>query len=114
IEYAQEARSYALLMLLATIITVACIGIVARLPTEQRNLRSFAILTIAGILAGYTHYFGALFAVVAGLVALAATRSRRAVLCVAIIAASPLPWILYHTRHMSAGAELAGWMADFP
>src|SRR5207253_5155422 len=65
-------------------------------------------------LAGYTHYFGALFAVIAGLVALAATRSRRAVLCVAIIAASPLPWILYHTRYMSAGAELAGWMADFP
>ena len=46
IEYAQEARSYALLMLLATIITVACIGIVARPPTEQRNLRSFAILTV--------------------------------------------------------------------
>jgi mannosyltransferase len=114
VEYAQEARSYALLLLWSTVVTAACVSIVAKSPERRAGPRALTLLTIAGILAAYTHYFGALFAIAAGIVALAARRNWRAGLPVALISVSFAPWVIYHAHDMSSGAELAAWMADFP
>ena len=114
IEFAQEGRSYALLLLLSTVVTGACLGTVARLPEGRGRPRALALLTVSGIIASYTHYFGFLLAVAAGAVTAAAVRSRRTALAIAVIVASFSPWVIYHAQHMSSGALLAAWMADFP
>jgi len=115
IEYAQEARSYALLLLLSTVVTGACLDIVTRSPDERGRPSALALLTVSGIIASYTHYFGFLFAVAAGIVTVAAVRSWRTALALAVIVASFSPWVIYHAQHISSGAWLAaGWMADSP
>jgi len=64
--YAREARSYALLLLLSTLITVACIRLLRCMPREDRAARgSLTMLTMAGLLASFTHYFGFLLAMAA-------------------------------------------------
>jgi mannosyltransferase len=114
VEYAQEARSYALLLLWSTVVAGACIGIVTKSRQGRAGGGALTLLTIAGILAAYTHYFGALLAIAAGVVALALCRNWRAGLPVAIISAGFAPWVIYHAHHMSSGVELVAWMADFP
>jgi 4-amino-4-deoxy-L-arabinose transferase-like glycosyltransferase len=119
IEYAQEARSYALLLLLATIITGACLSFVAR-PTDDRAAAPGTVtLTASGILASYTHYFGFLLAVAAGTIAFAAARgqpqrNRRAGLALITIITAFIPWVIYHSHYMVDGIRMSAWIADFP
>ena len=57
--YDREARSYALLLLLSTIITLVCLRFVRSMPYEDRKAgRAIATLTAAAVLASFTHYFG--------------------------------------------------------
>lgn len=116
IHFAQEARAYALLLLWATIITGLCLRIVDKPGGEQNGdtSRAIAALTITGILASYTHYFGFLLAIAAGAIVFAKLRSRLAAAGVAAVAAAFVPWIAYHAGHMSSAAQLAAWMAAFP
>jgi hypothetical protein len=120
IEYAQEARSYSLLLLLATVITGACFRFVQDHGEDRRNAtRAITVLTIAGIVASYTHYFGFLIAVAAGLTAVAAAygNGRQCAAAVAGLAstvATFLPWVIYHTHYMSYGVRMSAWIADFP
>ena len=66
--YARGARSYALLLLLSTLITVACIRLLRCMPHEDRAARgSLTTLTMAALLASFTHYFGFLLAMAASL-----------------------------------------------
>ena len=114
IQYAQEARSYALLLLCATVLTGICLRLVIKPGDGHGKLWVFAALTITGILASYTHYFGFLLAMAAGAIAFATRRSWHAVASIVAVAAVLAPWVLYHAQHMSSGSQLAAWMAGFP
>jgi hypothetical protein len=119
IEYAQEARSYSLLLLLSTVVTSACLAFVGNPIIDRAAIRAIVALAVSGILASYTHYFGFLLAVGACVVAVWAGRGRQrrakhAVLALSGIVASFIPWIIYHSHYMSYGARTAGWIADFP
>jgi predicted membrane-bound mannosyltransferase len=64
--YAREARSYALLLLLSTVITVACIRSLRCTPHEDGEVRgALTMLTMAALLASFTHYFGFLLSMAA-------------------------------------------------
>lgn len=65
IEYAQEARSYSLLLLLAMAIIGIAVEIVAKPAATPAR---WALLTISGILGSHTHYFVLLLAVTAAFV----------------------------------------------
>jgi uncharacterized membrane protein len=71
IEYAQEARSYSLLLLFSTVVTSACLGFVGNPMNDRAAVWSIVALAVAGILGSYTHYFGFLLAVGAAMVAAA-------------------------------------------
>jgi len=120
IEYAQEARSYSLLLLLSTVITGACFRLVRNHGEDGRDATwAMIVLTIAGIIASYTHYFGFLIAVAAGVTAVAAAHGkgrRRVAAAVGLagIVAAFLPWVIYHTHYMSHGVGMSAWIADFP
>jgi hypothetical protein len=114
IQYAQEARSYALLLLLATILTGLCLRILITPRAETVSRRMFGELTIVGILASYTHYFGFLLAMAAGAIVFAKRPNRLAATSLAAVAAALAPWVVYHAQHMSSGSQLAAWMAAFP
>ena len=119
IEYSQEARSYSLLLLFSTVVTSACLGFVGNPMNDRAAVWAIVALAVAGILGSYTHYFGFLLAVGAGMVAVWASRGRQrrakhAGLALSAIVASFIPWIIYHSYYMSGGARTAGWIADFP
>src|SRR6266481_3709671 len=64
--YDREARSYALLLLLSTVITLACLRFVRSMPDEEpKARRAVVMLTAAAVLASFTHYFGFLVAAAA-------------------------------------------------
>jgi hypothetical protein len=114
IHFAQEARSYSLLLLLATIATGLCLRLVSQPSDEHQSRRAFVALTITGMLAAYTHYFGFLLAMAAGTIVCARHPSRLAAASLAAVLAAFAPWLVYHPQHMSSGAQLAAWMAAFP
>jgi uncharacterized membrane protein len=119
IEYAQEARSYSLLLLLSTIVTGACLIFVGNPFDDRAAIRAIVALAVSGILASYTRYFGSVLAIGAGGVATWASRGqpRRAQwagLALAGIVVSFIPWVIYHCHYMSYGYRTAGWIADFP
>ena len=111
IHYAQEARSYALLLLLATILTGLCLHLVTKPTGEHESRWAFAVLTITGILAAYTHYFGFLLALSAGAIVFAKRRTWLAAASVAAVAGVFAPWVVYHPQHMSSAAQLAACYA---
>jgi hypothetical protein len=118
IEYAQEARSYSLLLLFSTVVTSACLSLVSNPTNDQAAIRAIVALAVAGIFASYTHYFGFLLAA-AGAVAVWAgrvgqRRAQGAGLALAGIVGSFIPWIIYHSYYMSYGVRTAGCIADFP
>src|SRR5215471_17551273 len=100
--YAREARSYALLLLLSTIITLACVSFVRCRPEENRKAHAALItLTAFSVLASFTHYFGFLLAAAAFLTCCLLThRPRRAIVILASsgVIASFVPWVVYHSR----------------
>ncbi len=120
IEYAQEARSYSLLLLSSTVITGACFRFIrCRGDDDSEAIRAIAVLTISGIIASYTHYFGFLIAAAAGLIAVASARGDRrrfagAVIGLVCIIAASVPWVIYHAHYMSYGVRTSEWIADFP
>jgi hypothetical protein len=79
IEYAQEARSYSLLLLLSAVVTGACLDFVGNQFDDRAAIRAIVALALSGIFASYTHYFGFLLAVSAGAVAVWAGGSLRRV-----------------------------------
>ena len=119
IEYAQEARSYSLLLFLATIVTGLCFRIIQQRNDSDRDLlRSIMLLTSVGTIAAYTHYFGFLIALAAVLVAMVSVLGRRrpfiaAATGLAILVAAVVPWIFYHAHYMSYGLRMSGWIAGF-
>ena len=119
IEYAQEARSYSLLLLFCTVVTTSCLNFVSTPINSRAAIRGIITLAVSGILASYTHYFGFLLAVAAGVVAVWAgrvgqRRAQRAGLALAAIVVCFIPWIIYHSHNMSYGVRTAGWIANFP
>jgi len=114
--YAREARSYALLLLLSTIITLACIRFLRCMPYEDRKARqAIVMLTTATALASFTHYFGFLLAAAAFLTCFILTnRWRRAIVVLGGtgVVASFVPWVAYHSQFISG--DRAAWIGKFP
>jgi uncharacterized membrane protein len=113
--YAREARSYALLLLLSTVITLACIRFAQCRQHEDRKARgAIVMLTAVAALASFTHYFGFLLATAAFLTCFILTnRSRRAiVLAGSGVVASFVPWVVYHSQFISG--DRAAWIGKFP
>ena len=114
--YAREARSYALLLLLSTIITLTCIRFLQCMPHEDRKARgAIVMLTAVAALASFTHYFGFLLATAAFLTCFILTnRWRRALVVLAGsgVVASFVPWVVYHSQFMSG--DRAAWIGRFP
>jgi hypothetical protein len=120
IEYAQEARSYSLLLFLSTVIAGACLSFIHS-PGERHGeaVRAMAILTLAGVFASYTHYFGFLIAAAAGSIALANARGDRGRMVAAAVGLATtiavfVPWVLYHLHYMSYGTRMSAWIGEFP
>jgi len=112
--YAREARSYALLLLLSTLITVACIRLLRCMPREDRVARgSLTMLTMAALLASFTHYFGFLLAMAAFFTCFLLVDSRhRAIVVLSGCGAVALfmPWVVYHSRFITS--EQASWIGE--
>ena len=119
IEYAQEARSYSLLLFLATVITGLCFRILQHRSAGDRELRrSIALLTGVGLIASYTHYFGFLIALAASFAATVSLLGRRkpfiaAAAGFALLVAAFIPWVFYHVHYMSYGLRMSAWIAGF-
>jgi uncharacterized membrane protein len=114
--YDREARPYALLLLLSTLITLACLRFVGAMPGEAGKARgAIAMLTAAAVLASFTHYFGFLVAAAAFTTCFLLTGRRRKAI-VAFAGCSVLAlfvlWVVYHSRFVDT--RLAEWIANFP
>jgi uncharacterized membrane protein len=112
--YAREARSYALLLLLSTLITFACIRLLRRMPYEDGPAhRALTMLTVAALLASFTHYFGFLLGMAAFFTCFLLADSRhRAIIVFAGcgVVASFVPWVVYHSRFITS--EQATWIGE--
>src|SRR5216683_5151427 len=112
--YAREARSYALLLLLSTVITLACIRFVQCRQHEDRKARgAIVMLAAVSVLASFTHYFGFLLAAAAFLTCfLLSNRRRRAIVVLAGsgVAACFVPWVVYHSQTIDP--QRAIWIAE--
>jgi uncharacterized membrane protein len=100
--YAREARSYALLLLLSTVTTLACLWFVKSSQHEARNARiAVVMLGVVSALASFTHYFGFILAAAAFLTCFVLTNSQRRVGLVLAgtgVAACVAPWVAYHSQ----------------
>src|SRR5262249_42095393 len=112
--YAREARSYALLLLLSTLITVACIRLLRCTPHEDRAARgALTMLSVAALLACFTHYFGFLLAMAAFFTCFLQVDGRhRAIVVLSGCGAVALfvPWVVYHSRFITS--EQATWIGE--
>jgi uncharacterized membrane protein len=112
--YAREARSYSLLLLLSTLITVACIRLLRCMPHEDDDARrALTVLTVAALLASFTHYFGFLLAMAGFFTCfLLADNRHRAIIVFAGcgVVASFVPWVVYHSRFITS--EQATWIGE--
>ena len=110
--YAREARSYALLLLLSTVITLLCISFVQCRPDENRKApRALVELAAFSILASFTHYFGFLLALAAFLTCYLLTNRRRKVMVILAgsgVVISFVPWMIYHSQMIDA--ERTSWI----
>src|SRR6202022_4533004 len=99
--YDRETRPYALLLLLSTLITLACLRFVSAMPGAAGKARgAIAMLTAAAVLASFTHYFGFLVAAAAFTTCFLLTgRRRKAIVAFAgcSILALFAPWVVYHS-----------------
>jgi len=112
--YAREARSYALLLLLSTLITVACIRLLRCMPREGRAARgSLIMLSVAALLASFTHYFGFLLTMAAFFTCFLLVDSRHRAIVVLFgcgAVALFMPWVVYHSRFITG--EQATWIGE--
>lgn len=108
--FAQEARSYALLLLLAWLVTDLALRIVAGSKTSATRL--FILHFVAASAAAFTHYFGFLVAAASYVVILIALNGarvdmRRLLVSGALWAGLFLPWLVFHygTIHPMTGGR---------
>src|SRR5437868_9587079 len=112
--YAREARSYALLLLLSTRITLPSIRLLGCMLGEDIDARvALTILTMAALLASFTHYFGFLLTMAAFFTCFLLIDSRHRAIVVLSgcgVAALFLPWVVYHSRFITS--EQATWIGE--
>jgi len=114
--YGREVRSYALLLLLSTLITLVCLRFLGSMPDEDRKMRAaIATLTAAAILVSFTHYFGFLLAAAVFATSFLLTaKQRKAIVGLAGcgVLALFLPWVVYHSQFVDM--RLTGWIGKYP
>ncbi|MCU0825329.1 MAG: hypothetical protein MUF77_11890 [Leptospira sp.] len=59
--FAQEARSYSLLILFSTLLVWLFLELIHNITEDKFSLKIFALFILFGTFASYTHYFGILF-----------------------------------------------------
>jgi len=116
--YAQEARSYSLLLLFAAVLTGWGVRFIRNAGAGGRSTqRAMRVLVAAALLASFTHYFGFLFSVAIFSACLAFTRRDRergmlSALGALIVIGCFVPWMAYHALFMDA--ERVEWVRTFP
>lgn len=115
VAYAQEARSYALLMLLSTLAVVRFVQYALAPGAQRAQWGGFQCDVALYVLLGYTHYTGLLLACgLAGmrfLLALWQRRGLREFVWLALLPALLAPWVALNWRAMASAA--GGQMAWF-
>jgi len=110
--YAREARSYGLLLLLSTGITLACVSFVQCQRGEDPKAQGAMVqLTVFSVLASFTHYFGFLLAAAAFLTCyLLGDKQKKPIVIPAAlgVVASFVPWVIYHSQIMDT--ERTTWI----
>jgi len=113
--YDREARSYALLLLLSTIITLCLLRLLRVTPSNERQARSAVImLAAAGLFAAFTHYFGFLIATAAFSACFLLTERRYKPIigffgC--IIAVPFVAWAVFHAQFTDP--RRVAWIGEF-
>lgn len=107
IYYAQEARTYGLLLFLSTVLTLLTVDAVrSQLRDGRVSWSSLLWISAMGLLASFSHYYGVLLlGACLGTLLLLGLAQRRllwpvvllGIVCLAIF----VPWVLYHTSLMS-------------
>jgi uncharacterized membrane protein len=116
--YAQEARSYSLLLMFAAVLTGAGVRFIDGAEAAGRPIRlTITVLTVAALLASFTHYFGFLLSVATFSACLAFTwrdREKRALAALGALSVIGcfVPWATYHTALIDT--ERVGWVRTFP
>ena len=114
--YDREARSYALLLLLSTVITLASVRFLrAKVQEDCQARHAILMLMVAALLASFTHYFGFLLAAAAFLTCFLLTERRRMAMvawagCSLVV--SFVPWLAYHFQFIDVGRVT--WIRAFP
>jgi mannosyltransferase len=94
--YSQEARVYAMLILLSILTTYFWWGVMLGLPYRRElPIREAALYVVCAVLCAYVHYFGLILVVLQGvaLAALAYGTLRKAMLLYVPVAIAYLPWL---------------------
>jgi uncharacterized membrane protein len=114
--YDREVRSYALLLLLSTIITLSCVHFLRIPPHEDRKARrAVAMLAAAAVLAAFTHYFGFLLAVAVFFTCFLLTaRQYKPIVGLfgCSIAVPFIAWAIFHAQFTDP--RLVAWIREFP
>ena len=104
--YAQEARSYSLLLVLSTVLTGATLAIIEQ-ALQQRRIapRTLLLLVSSSIVAAYVHYFGmiiaaACFATIVLFLWDWKIMLRLIMLAGSVFAGASLIWVLHHYPHI--------------
>lgn len=117
--FAQEGRSYALLLLLALIMTAAALrlALLRASPDERAWNRALGLLAAASLLAAYTHYFGVVLGVgTFGVVLATATGSRQRLARLAaaglVVGVGLAPWLAAHLSRLGDRIDGAFWIGQ--
>lgn len=117
--YAQEARGYTLLLLLATLATCLAVAIACRIRDRQPIVGGIAVLAAVTLTLEYVHYFGlAVGAGAFGALCLYAfgMRQWRALATVAAGGAAALllfvPWIAIHLPYLTGKTGGSFWITN--
>ena len=104
--YAQEARAYSLLLMLATVLTGATLAIIDQAQRQRRiSPRTLLLLIVSAIAAAYVHYFGTIIAAACfGTIILLLwdwkTMLRLVVLAGLVCGGAAAIWVLHHYSHI--------------
>jgi 4-amino-4-deoxy-L-arabinose transferase-like glycosyltransferase len=116
--YAQDARPYALLLLMATIATLLSVAIAYRMERGEPVRRPMLALAAVVVVAEYSHYFGVLAGggLFGALFLFAAWRHRRHLRLVTLTGAAALvallPWLVFHVRHLDGVLGGNFWISN--
>ncbi|OGH96946.1 MAG: hypothetical protein A2104_03515 [Candidatus Melainabacteria bacterium GWF2_32_7] len=115
--YSQEARSYSILLLFSTILTLLWLDILGKIRESELQVGKLAIYGIMSIVISYLHYFGValiffqlIYLIFTAL--LFKNNFKKVFLLSFIIALFFMPWLLYHFIYIKDKTGGNFWIAN--